>query len=226
MFDSQFSNKGYFQSSQPEFLFKKHIRKVSLLNWEEHCLECAVPLCYTTCSLYKEREDKRCIRINNGLQRDYSFDGLYGYGVLCSFNKWGKIETVYSHRMVDLDLLNRFVFWNDFSVKLFTKMSRLIRAIDSKYMMLRGLVHLKNIILKNLSANVFPEYFLLECYLHEKDKEQLLLQTYDDNKVLWSKIIQINEGRNVEKIRFDEMNLKDSVNSRIIVAPLVMILLG
>ena len=221
MFDSQFSNKGYFQSSQPQsFYSAKHIRKVSLLNWEEHCLECAVPLCYTTCSLYKEREDKRCIRINNGLQRDYSFDGLYGYGVLCSFNKWGKIETVYSHRMVDLDLLNRFVFWNDFSVKLFTKMSRLIRAIDSKYMMLRGLVHLKNIILKNLSANVFPEYFLLECYLHEKDKEQLLLQTYDDNKVLWSKIIQINEGRNVEKIRFDEMNLKDSVNSRIIVAPL------
>jgi FkbH-like protein len=45
------------------------IRSFALLNWGEHCVECAFPACYRTCELYRPRADGRCRRFKFGIGR-------------------------------------------------------------------------------------------------------------------------------------------------------------
>ena len=32
---------------------------VTILPWEEHCTECAMPMCYETCDLYEPRRGRK-----------------------------------------------------------------------------------------------------------------------------------------------------------------------
>jgi FkbH-like protein len=41
----------------------------SMLFWGEHCSECAIPKCYSTCALYVPRIDGKCQRFAFGVQR-------------------------------------------------------------------------------------------------------------------------------------------------------------
>src|ERR1043165_3374014 len=69
------------------------VRRVQLLYWREHCLECAPPECYHTCPLYVARRDKRCARFEYGIYPNPSMDGLLNYGAEIKFRKWAKLGT-------------------------------------------------------------------------------------------------------------------------------------
>lgn len=56
------------------------------LMWREHCLECAMPLCYKTCDLYKKRMDGRCVRFEHGIV-PYGVDGAE-----IEFRRWAKLQ--------------------------------------------------------------------------------------------------------------------------------------
>jgi FkbH-like protein len=43
------------------------IKRRSVIVWQEHCSECAMPGCYATCSLYTPRWDYKCRRFPNGV---------------------------------------------------------------------------------------------------------------------------------------------------------------
>ncbi len=64
----------------------------SFLFWGEHCVECAAPACYATCTLYRPRLDERCRRFAFGLFRNTRFDGMRGYGAEIAFRRWGKLK--------------------------------------------------------------------------------------------------------------------------------------
>lgn len=67
-----------------------HCVKYSVLQWEEHCTECAMPACYKTCELYQPRRDGHCRRFINGIvplhipQRKSSV-------VQVDFKQWGAL---------------------------------------------------------------------------------------------------------------------------------------
>jgi len=63
-----------------------------LLVWMEHCVECAVPECYSVCTLYEPRRDRKCARLRYGIFPNPSFSGLYPYGADVWFRRWGKLE--------------------------------------------------------------------------------------------------------------------------------------
>ncbi len=67
-------------------------RKRALLLWGEHCIECAVPDCFTTCDLYEARADERCRRFQYGIYRNPNFPSARGFGAEVVFKRWGKIE--------------------------------------------------------------------------------------------------------------------------------------
>ncbi len=46
---------------------QKSIARKSFLFWGEHCVECAAPACYSSCSLYEPRADGRCRRFEYGI---------------------------------------------------------------------------------------------------------------------------------------------------------------
>ncbi len=80
-----------------------------LLHWQEHCLECAPPLCYQTCPLYVARSDQKCARFVYGIARNPGVKGLFDFGADLRFRRWGKIEaaitgrsvSVSTHRMIE-----------------------------------------------------------------------------------------------------------------------------
>ena len=69
-----------------------NVKKMSLLFWSEHCVECAAPACFSTCDLYDRRPDSRCRRFTFGMFRNPRFSSIRGYGVEIEFKKWGKLE--------------------------------------------------------------------------------------------------------------------------------------
>jgi FkbH-like protein len=64
----------------------------SVISWEEHCSECALPQCYTTCAFYAPRSDLKCRRFVEGIV-GLSVDGLPGMELMqIEFKRWGRLE--------------------------------------------------------------------------------------------------------------------------------------
>jgi FkbH-like protein len=92
------------------------VNTIALLHWEEHCHECAIPMCYSTCALYVPRADGKCSRFRYGIYPNPDFQGLLDFGADVRFRCWGKLETrlygksvtVWQHRL--LDRANRSLF--------------------------------------------------------------------------------------------------------------------
>jgi FkbH-like protein len=82
------------------------ISAVGLLLWEEHCVECAIPHCYTTCRLYVPRRDKKCARFEYGIVANPNARGLFDYGADIRFRRWGKLEAKW-HGMPRLESVER-----------------------------------------------------------------------------------------------------------------------
>ena len=58
-----------------------------ILIFEEHCTECSIPDCYSTCLLYSPREDNSCRRFEKGI---FFNKEVCGYEI--SFKRWAKLE--------------------------------------------------------------------------------------------------------------------------------------
>ena len=89
------------------------IQGTMLLQWQEHCVECAVPLCYANCPLYVQRRDRKCARLVYGIVRNRAFPGLLLSGADLRFRRWGKLEAALTGRYVPvtctrvLDIIDR-----------------------------------------------------------------------------------------------------------------------
>jgi FkbH-like protein len=92
-------------------LAPQDVHRVLKLEWQEHCVECAVPECYRTCILYVKRVDGACARFVYGIVPNFQFNGLYNYGADVRFRKWAKLEANLSDHEDDMDLskLDEFV---------------------------------------------------------------------------------------------------------------------
>jgi len=90
LYQNNLSSSQYGQELLDNFLKAEDVAGlISNLCWEEHCTECTMPTCFTTCSFYKPREDFKCNRFENGIcvvedDRRVLFEG--------TFKKWGKLE--------------------------------------------------------------------------------------------------------------------------------------
>ena len=80
--------------SQPSAIRREDVRQTSILLWEEHCHECAIPQCYQTCSLYVRRADQKCARFVYGIYPNQNFSGLFAFGADISFRRWAKLEAI------------------------------------------------------------------------------------------------------------------------------------
>ena len=82
-----------------EFRSTFKINGIVPLMWREHCMECAMPLCYKTCNLFYPRMDKRCLRFEKGIV-PIIFDDNRVVGAEIGFRRWAKLQTKLPHKMV------------------------------------------------------------------------------------------------------------------------------
>lgn len=64
--------------------------RYSVLQWEEHCTECAMPACYKTCELYEPRRDGHCRRFVKGIVPLSIAERKYPV-VQVDFKRWGAL---------------------------------------------------------------------------------------------------------------------------------------
>ncbi len=69
------------------------VSHAAVLFWEEHCVECSAPQCYSTCTLFQSRRDGRCARFQYGILPNPQVAGLFSFGADVSFRRWAKLET-------------------------------------------------------------------------------------------------------------------------------------
>ncbi|MDR1564176.1 MAG: HAD-IIIC family phosphatase [Oscillospiraceae bacterium] len=106
MFETDWANNNILTTikQQPEGLpnWQKDITKAAPIVWKEHCLECAAPDCYGTCSLYRPRTDGLCRLLANGMLPRKDCNGTWGYGAEISFEGWAKIQAIYTPNLLAL----------------------------------------------------------------------------------------------------------------------------
>jgi len=65
----------------------------SILHWSEHCTECSMPLCFTTCDFYSPRIDGKCQRFVKGIEPVKNGNGNYPEILKIYFKKWGVLSS-------------------------------------------------------------------------------------------------------------------------------------
>src|SRR5262245_55729636 len=70
--------------------FSRCIVASSGIIWGEHCSECAVPKCYSSCSFYSPRADLTCRRFLGGIEPVPTTGTARLHRI--RFRKWGKLE--------------------------------------------------------------------------------------------------------------------------------------
>jgi FkbH-like protein len=73
----------------------------SLTLWQEHCSECAMPACYSTCSFYRPRSDYKCQRFDGGL-RVIESNNQVAPAVVVKFGRWARLLGVGPSRLTKL----------------------------------------------------------------------------------------------------------------------------
>ena len=78
----------------------------SIFQWEEHCTECAMPLCYITCDLYEPRKDGKCRRFIEGMAPIIDLEP-HNEIVQVTFKKWGSLMATGYLEIVDSKIANK-----------------------------------------------------------------------------------------------------------------------
>src|SRR5882762_1453079 len=66
------------------------ILRRSLTVWREHCSECAMPSCYSTCTFYRPRLDYKCRRLDGGIRVIPSNEHI-AVPMIIKFGRWARL---------------------------------------------------------------------------------------------------------------------------------------
>jgi len=164
-----------------------------VLEWREHCTECAVPQCYRDCALYVARRDRKCARLVYGILRNKAFSGLLAYGADMHFRRWGKIEAHLTGRFLSIGQIRLLDGVNRVVTAMVNAIGTLLSPINRKRRVNGGLALLRGHLLNRLGRRgVAYDGFAIECYSFEPGTCRLIVELQK------SKITVFREGLDLE----------------------------
>ena len=184
----------------PEYRSEYKVRGVLPLFFMEHCVECAMPLCYKTCAMYDNRRDRRCRRFDFGQQRVKFSDSVLD-GATVSFRRWAKMGSYIPHQLeaVDVERINRLekhinkvteileVLCNAINWQPYRPSRTYTDFIDRKIFQKR-----------NVYKNTYPlDGFLATIYNHEKENKRVFIEVVGNGAVnLFRTALDLKPGWN------------------------------
>lgn len=173
------------------------IESIALLNWEEHCVECSPPYCYNNCPLYLSRIDKKCIRIANGIEKNYEYIGPLGYGILCKFRKWAKLETRFYGKQISMADNIAYDRKFDRYSKVSLAIAKCLKVLSPTLKLYGANTFYRNKwFAKQQTYGTEFDYLYIKCYLKDKRSTQLQVHIDTDDRILFSEVYQLNIGEN------------------------------
>lgn len=188
----------------------------SFMNWAEHCSECVMPQCFTSCSFYTPRKDMKCNRFEGGIK--VVADNKTKSILDVEFKHWGKLEAVGANRIPALRVGN---FFNLVDRSLLSKLSGKDGIFyQLKRTIARKVYGLKNRFSKTVgSCHVYEmDAFFMEFFNPEKEDAALNLtfrNTLNANQ-FFQKAIQVPQGYSKHKIPVQQIAGRVNLNEEFI----------
>ena len=173
------------------------IEYIRLSYWSEHCLECAPPQCYNSCSNWVERFDKRCQKFFYGIYDNQNFNE-YPYHAELKFRKWGKLETHIFPGTVSLDKSIKFDKINKNLSNFVLVFSKIIKPIISNARLSNALEYRKSKFLRkyNKENNLETNTFLFQAYSYDTNSYAMCLDIFSEEGVFYREKLTVNPGLN------------------------------
>ena len=202
-----------------------HVEVASVLLWEEHCVECAIPECYAVCPLYVAREDLQCARFKYGICPDPAFPGLFPFGARISFRRWAKLEA----RIAPGGMSPRLLAWaaslDQAILKPLTSFSRVIRRVNPEMKLNRGYRKLREKALHRLGRWRFRreiadfDDLVVEAWNDSDDSVRMVLECHEDRRVRHRITFSLHSGHNLIRIPARDFKLEGGSPLRIQLYP-------
>ena len=177
----------------PSALSRDAVASTLHLAWSEHCVECAIPDCYSSCPLYSARTVGACARFSYGIYPNRSFGGHFDFGADVLFRRWAKLEAAIGFRTMPVPVTPHALLEGVARLPLWVRnrASRIVsRAVDTTF---------------DFDA------FVLECFSPSPDPFNLILTytTYegDTPTTVFRHAFRIEPGANFFSIPFEQFQL-------------------
>ena len=230
MYDMTWKNKEIWEEYSRTTAFSlpprdPKISKAALLLWEEHCVECAIPDCYTSCSLYTPRLDQKCRRFPYGMMPNKTIKGLYDYGIDIFFLRWAKVEAEWHGMpaMISIETLKTYDRHSQKIGSLVNGVGNALQFINPK----RRVNGLYSFLRQKWMAgqsrtsstnNTKIDAFYIKFYCPGEIEGALQLEIVQDRPVFRDRIL-MKPGWNEKAIPFREMHMKENEKARIRIFP-------
>ena len=173
------------------------VRGVMLLEWQEHCVECVPPLCYTTCPLYVQRRDRRCARLVYGIVRNPRFRGLLNCGADLKFRRWGKIEARLTGRYLPLLPLRLLDKADRLITATLSAVESIVRTLDPDCRILNSAAWRREKLLSRLGKQGVPfDTLAVECYSAQQAPTKLIVELRKNLASVFRTSLALNFGHN------------------------------
>ena len=178
------------------------VTAVGLLCWEEHCVECSMPQCYATCSLFVARPDQKCARFVYGIMPNRQVQGLFRFGADIRFRRWAKLQTAWPARlaMLGTGTIRTQTALMDWTEKAVSSAAGIIRRWSPKRRLNGAFTLARRKLLENQSALLSqrtsnPHAFFIKCFSSESTAFRIQLELVTDVPVFRTSL-QIEPGWN------------------------------
>lgn len=194
------------QESLDKNLTLHNVSHIAPILWREHCMECAMPLCYTTCPIYKKRMDGRCLRFEHGIT-PIVFNNSTIKGARIKFRRWAKLQA-FLPQNIDVLCLQKY--------------QRLANRHQSIELMIRKLCNFaRNYRLAQITASLLermligqkqrkltkPNGFLAIIRNEEQTKKELMLEILQNEISIYKTKFDLLPGWNQQFIPIWQMTL-------------------
>jgi len=205
------------------------ISAVSLFSWEEHCTECAIPHCFSTCDLYAPRKDGHCRRFLGGISPIEAASTIQGYIAKISFKRWAELLASANVRLVDVKTARRVE-------RLSRRAETWVSRIPDHNISIMGRRGLSSRLYRRLKSRVAregawsgmegaPDYFLAEVYNPNSFAVNLSLTMRNSmmgpTQIPFQTLLQLSPGFHRFKFPFRDMShlIDDSRQLQIMLNP-------
>lgn len=183
-----------------------NIEKVRVTMWEEHCLECAAPLCYETCLNYVARQDGRCKLFKDSIAQSENEKGLLGRCARIKFRKWGNLLSIVFPKMVTIE---EYASIDKSADKISKSLSKTVKGnlpVSVKWKKIRIKEFLRRRNLRQ-GSDASSDAFILHCFNHKNESFKLFLEIFDEeHHSLFKYSFPIDKGENLHILPKEKYN--------------------
>ncbi|PSW50279.1 HAD-IIIC family phosphatase [Photobacterium kishitanii] len=143
--------------------------RYSVLQWEEHCTECAMPACYKTCDLYEPRRDGHCRRFVKGIVPLSIAERQYPV-VQVDFKRWGALMSTSYIGVFEpqqADIINRKASRAEYIAQ-HAEFSDGLSIAGRRGIVVRMATRYKNYLSQSMMPKQCADAFLIEIYCETK----------------------------------------------------------